>query len=50
MAQTKINCEDCDCTFYIVFDPDECQDEPNFCPFCASGLLDCDFSNDEEEL
>lgn len=49
MAQIKINCDECDSDFYIVFDPEECIEEPAFCPFCAASIIECDYIDDEEE-
>ena len=50
MAQIKHICSECESKFYIVYDLDECEDSPGFCPFCAANILDLDFSEDEEEL
>jgi hypothetical protein len=49
MAQIKISCDECDTQFYVVFDPDECDTEPTFCPFCAASIMECDYTEDEEE-
>jgi hypothetical protein len=49
MAQIKINCDECNIDFNIIFDADEYDTEPIFCPFCAANIIECTYIDDEEE-
>ncbi len=43
----ELNCEECGAEYEILFNEDQAQDTPNFCPFCGSEV---DMSDVDEEM
>jgi DNA replicative helicase MCM subunit Mcm2 (Cdc46/Mcm family) len=42
-------CDNCGSEFHIKYDSSQCEDDPNFCPFCAEIMIETDFDDDEDE-
>jgi hypothetical protein len=42
-------CDNCDSEFTIKYDPEACEDDPRFCPFCGEMLIEFDTVDDEDE-
>lgn len=40
MTKLQRTCDECDSKFTIQYDENLCEDDPTFCPFCASYLID----------
>lgn len=49
MSNLHHTCSDCDSQFTIKYDPESCPDDPTYCPFCASYILDADSDNNEDD-
>ena len=41
-------CDECGSEFAIKYDPDTCDDDPQYCPFCAELLIEFDTVDDDE--
>jgi hypothetical protein len=35
----KHHCDNCDSKYKIIYDEDDCEDSPTYCPFCAEYLI-----------
>jgi hypothetical protein len=42
-------CDNCESEFTIKYDPEACEDDPRFCPFCGEMLIEFDTVDDEDE-
>lgn len=41
-------CDNCDSSFSIKYDADECDDDPSFCPFCGELMVEFEQVDDDE--
>jgi predicted nucleic acid-binding Zn-ribbon protein len=44
----KHQCSNCDSKFTIEFDVEECEDNPKFCPFCSSYIIEDEMEQDDD--
>jgi predicted nucleic acid-binding Zn-ribbon protein len=44
----KHQCSNCDSKFTIEFDVEECEDNPKFCPFCSSYIIEGEMEQDDD--
>jgi DNA-directed RNA polymerase subunit RPC12/RpoP len=42
-------CTECESQFTIKFDKELCADNPIYCPFCATYILDADEADNEDD-
>jgi len=49
MNSVHHHCEDCESEFTLRYDENKCEDDPTFCPFCGSYILDLETGEDEDE-
>lgn len=50
MSKLQHTCDECDSKFTLHYDENLCEDDPTYCPFCASYLLDEDTVSSEEYI
>lgn len=50
MSRLHHKCPDCDSEFTITYRIENCEDDPIYCPFCASYLLDDQNEEDFDEF
>jgi len=44
----KHHCDNCDSKYKIIYDEDDCEDSPTYCPFCAEYIiLDKEYQNED---
>jgi DNA-directed RNA polymerase subunit RPC12/RpoP len=42
-------CEDCESEFTIRYDEIKTEDDPRYCPFCSSYILDSEYEDNDDE-
>ena len=40
IEKKKYECDECGSIFVIQYDTEECESEPQFCPYCATYISD----------
>jgi hypothetical protein len=48
MVQLRHYCSDCESKFVIQYNMEECEDNPQFCPFCSTYILEEEVEQDED--
>ena len=48
MKILRHHCSDCDSKFKIEFDELKCDDNPQYCPFCSTYIMEDDLESDED--
>jgi predicted nucleic acid-binding Zn-ribbon protein len=48
MKILKHYCSDCDSKFKIEFDELKCDDNPQYCPFCSTYIMEDELEQDDD--
>lgn len=49
MQTVKHTCYNCESEFIIKYDVDSCEDDPQYCPFCAERMIEIDSEEEDDE-
>lgn len=44
----KHHCTECESKFIIQYKEEDCEDNPHYCPFCSSYILEDEVEQDED--
>jgi hypothetical protein len=48
MPTLKLKCDNCDGVFTVIYNEEQCEDDPSFCTFCAEPLFFDDDAVEDE--
>jgi hypothetical protein len=43
----KHHCDGCESTYKIVYNEEECEDSPTYCPFCSTYIIEGEIEQDD---
>jgi hypothetical protein len=43
----KHHCDGCESSYKIVYNEEECEDSPTYCPFCSTYIIEGEIEQDD---